>query len=791
MQENDSPGFFSERDNVLEDIQKRVLWLAMQMVHHANNVRPKSGELKVGGHQASSASLVTVMTALYFDFLKTGDRISIKPHASPVYHAIQYLLGNLDKEYLTTLRSFHGLQAYPSRSKDPDSVDFSTGAVGLGAVAPNFSALADQYTRNRSYSNSKQIRRYISLVGDAELDEGVVWEAIAEPSMESVSNILWVVDLNRQSLDRVIPGIRVNAWRGMFAANGWNVIEAKYGSLLESAFLEPNGEILKMTIDEMSNDIYQRLLRLQPAELRKWLPRSSNYKKDLEKFLEKWDDKQLQSLFRNLGGHDFIKLREAFTEVESKTGPHVVFAYTLKGWMLPSVGDPQNHSVLLTSEEMEQLREELQISSDSIWCGFHPDSEPGKLSFEKGKELISDSRVESTGSEIPVPESFPRNYSGKISTQQIFGLVLTQIRRESPELADRIVSVSPDVASSTNLGGWINKVGVWNNFPPSNLPGEEIKRALTWEESPYGQHIELGISENNLFMMLGQLGLQEEMNGELIFPIGTVYDPFVRRGLDAFSYSAYSGGKFIVIGTPSGITLAPEGGAHQSVVTPSIGVEMPEVAFYEPCFGKELEWIMMFALHEVKIRSRSSYLRLTSKRIDQSKFYLPSDTESRERLRLQVLGGAYMLLHRGKEITYMPGSNVVNIMACGAMVPEALEASQRLLKEGVMANVINITGPGPLYRRFQELSKATIETGYGLSTFMADVIPTADRSSPIVTVVDGHPHSLAWIGGALGTSVIPLGVTGFGQSGLPEDLYKEHNIDVEGIMAACFSAIEI
>ncbi len=791
MQENDSLGSFIEKDNILQEIQERVLWLAMQMVHHANNVRPKSGEVKVGGHQASSASLVTIMTALYFDFLRTGDRISIKPHASPVYHAIQYLLGNLDKEYLTTLRAFHGLQAYPSRSKDPDAVDFSTGAVGLGAVAPNFSALVDKYTRNRSYAKSERIRRYISLVGDAELDEGVVWEAIAEPSMESVSNILWVVDLNRQSLDRVIPGIRVNAWRGMFAANGWNVIDAKYGALLESAFAEPKGEILKMTIDEMSNGIYQRLLRLQPTELRKWLPSSSRYKKDLEKFLERWDDKQLQSLFRNLGGHDFTKLREAFAEVESSKGPHVVFAYTLKGWMLPSVGDPQNHSVLLTSEEMEQLREELHISSESIWSGFHPDTEAGKLSIEKGKELISDSRVDSTTVEISIPEGFPRTYGGKISTQQVFGLVLTQICRDSPKLAERIASVSPDVASSTNLGGWINKVGVWNDFPPTDLPGEEIKRSLMWEESPNGQHIELGISENNLFMMLGQLGLQEEMNGELIFPIGTVYDPFVRRGLDAFSYSAYSGGKFMVVGTPSGITLAPEGGAHQSVVTPSIGVEMPEVTFYEPCFGKELEWIMLFALHEIRIRSRSSYLRLTSKRIDQSKFHFPSDSKSRERLRLQVLAGAYGLLHRGKESNYYPESNVVNIMACGAMIPEALEASEHLLNEGIMANVINITGPGPLYKRFQDLSKATTETGFGLATFMADVIPMTDRSCPVVTVVDGHPHSLAWIGSALGTAVIPLGVTGFGQSGSPEDLYKEHNIDVSGIMAACFAAVEI
>ena len=366
-----------ERDQVLLKIQNRVLWWAMQMIHQANNVRPNRDGIKVGGHQASSASVVTVMTSLYFDYLKPGDRISVKPHASPVYHAIQYLLGNLDPKYLTTLRDFHGLQAYPSRNKDPDSVDFSTGAVGLGAVAPNFAALVDNYTRTRRYARPGPNRRYVSLVGDAELDEGVVWEAIAEPAMESVRDVLWVVDLNRQSLDRIIPGIRVRAWREMFAANGWNVIDVKYGAQLEAAFGEPNGELLRTAIDEMSNDVYQRLLRLSPGALREWLPTTSRYQKDLSRLLDRWNDQELQTLFRNLGGHDFTKLREAFTQADEEQGPHVVFAYTLKGWMLPSVGDPQNHSVLLTSEQMEQLRRELGIPEDELWTRFDPETEPG------------------------------------------------------------------------------------------------------------------------------------------------------------------------------------------------------------------------------------------------------------------------------------------------------------------------------------------------------------------------------------------------------------------------------
>ena len=779
----------SDRDKILSEVQDRVLWLAIQMVHYANNVRENKGGLKVGGHQASSSSVATIMTSLYFDFMKAGDKISVKPHASPVFHAIQYLLGNLDQEYLKTLRGYHGLQAYPSRTKDPDKVDFSSGSVGLGAVAPNFAALVDEYTKSHFDSRTGPGRRYISLVGDAELDEGSVWEAISEPAMTGLPNILWVIDLNRQSLDRVIPGIRVRCWREMFAANGWQVIEAKYGKRLQAAFTEPNGELLRLAIDEMSNEMYQRLLRVSPEILREWLPRTSGYPQELRRLISRWSDQELQDLIRNLGGHDFTMLREAFAQADLDQGPNVVFAYTLKGWMLPSVGDPQNHSVTLSHQQMEQFREQLGIQEREDWSGFETETPAGRLCAETQLRLREDSHAGPT--EFGIPADFGRAYSGNMSTQQVYGLVLTDISRNLPEVSKRVVTVSPDVASSTNLGGWINKVGVWSRIEREPLPEEEMPRALNWQDVPQGQHIELGLSENNLFLMLGQLGLSYEMNGELLFPIGTLYDPFVRRGLDAFFYSVYSGAKFIVVGTPSGATLAPEGGSHQSMITASVGVEMPGLAFYEPCYGQELEWIVLDAIEQMRLRKQSTYLRLTSKRTDQSLFSMPSDPHARERLRQQVLAGAYRLIDRRGESEYQPGVNVVHILACGAMVPEAAEASRQLLEEGVMANVINVTGPGPLYRRFQQLVGDTIKSKPQLSEFMADVIPMEDRSAPIVTVIDGHPHSLAWVGSALNTPTLPLGVTNFGQSGTPPELYQEHEIDVASIMAACFGALEL
>ena len=779
---------YQDHDTTLRQIQDRVLWLAMQMVHYANNVR-HSPDGKVGGHQASSASVVTIMTSLYFDYMRAGDRISVKPHASPVFHAIQYLLGNLDGKYLKTLRGFHGLQAYPSQTKDPDYVDFSTGSVGLGPVAPNFAALTEEYLRTHLHFYNRAPRRYISLVGDAELDEGSIWEAIAEPEMSSLDNVLWVVDLNRQSLDRIIPGIRVRSWREMFAANGWNFLDVKYGRRLQSAFAEPNGELLRMCIDEMSNEAYQRLLRVDSATLKEWLPRSSRYPRDLTRFIGRWDDDEFRTLFSNLGGHDFSMLRDAFARADELSGPTVVFAYTFKGWMLPSIGDPRNHSNLLSTAQMEELRQHIGLPEEQVWSGFAADSAAGRACRSTASRLRPSRLRAPTALTPSIPDDLDHEYQGSISSLQIYGLVLTDLARNLPEVADRIVTVSPDVASSTGLGGWINRSGVWQRSEPEQLP-EEAESVLRWNESSQGQHIELGISENNLFMMLGQLGQSFEANGELLFPIGTLYDPFVRRGLDAFVYSIYSGAKFIVVGTPSGITLAPEGGAHQSVTTPSIGTEMPELDFYEPCFGKEVEWIMLNALEQVRQRRRSSYLRLTSKRVDQALFNLPDDPVEREQLRVRVLQGAYRLVSRFSEEDYQPGENVVHIMTCGAMIPEAVAASDELLREGVHANVINITGLGPLYRNYQDSVRSAVG-GNTTAPFMADIIPLRERTAPIVTVADAHPHSLAWLGGALGTKTIPLGVTEFGQSGDRGELYKEYGIDVESIVAACYTALEV
>ena len=365
---------------ILQRIQDRVLWLSAYLVHYANNIRPSVDGLKVGGHQASCASAVSVMTALYGKFLRPGDRVAVKPHASPVFHAIQYLRGRLPEDALRRFRAFGGLQAYPSRTKDMDDVDYSTGSVGLGAVVSLFGGLTRRYLMDHMGESGD--RRYGAVVGDAELDEGNIWEAVAEEQTRRLSNVLWIVDLNRQSLDRVVPDGSAQRIRAMFDVNGWRVINLKYGSRLTRAFARPGGERFQARIDDMPNAEYQALLRLSGADVRKRLVETPEGGTDLalERLLGEYEDSQVHGLIRNLGGHDVPAILEAFREAEEERDrPGVIVAYTIKGWRLPFEGDPLNHSMLLTERQIETLRETLDIGVGEEFPGFEPGSPEWRL----------------------------------------------------------------------------------------------------------------------------------------------------------------------------------------------------------------------------------------------------------------------------------------------------------------------------------------------------------------------------------------------------------------------------
>lgn len=755
----------------LHDISERVLWLSTSMIHHANRIRPNPSGLKVGGHQASCASMVTIMTSLWFEQLEAGDRVSVKPHASPVLHAINYLLGELDEKYLTTLRSYGGLQSYPSRAKDPDTVDYSTGSVGIGATAPIWGAMSRRFVDSAfSEDTPSGFRgRQYSLVGDAELDEGAVWEAVIDPGIGELGEIVWIVDLNRQSLDRVVPNIAARRLEKMFDAAGWQVITVRFGRLLENLFARTGGDALRRRILDMPNPEYQRLLRCSASELRDRLPGNGSDSTAITALIGDLDDLILTESIRNLGGHDLDALREAYAQIDD-TRPTVIIAYTVKGFGLPTQGHPQNHSSLLTVDEYAALADTLGTDVGSPWGRFDDATAAGQLCADVAERL----RREPVPVSAPpaVPTDIGRTPKGTATTQAALGRTLIDLTREAPDAARRVVTVSPDVSSTTNLGGWVNKVGVWSSSERHDWFGDDAETIMHWREGPTGQHMELGIAETNLVGLMGELGATWSRWGEPLFPIGVMYDPFVERALEPWSYGIYAGGQSILVGTPSGVTLAAEGGAHQSIKTPSIGLEQPGCISYEPAFAIDVEWTLLSSIAKLgRPDGTSAYLRLSTRPVDQTLADVPSDPAARERRRKQVVAGGYPLVRRD--------GATVTIAAMGALMPEALDAAARLERIGILADVLCITSPGQLYRAVQA------RQGHGdAESWILDQLLPADRATPMVTVLDGHPHTLAFLANVNRVASTSLGVSNFGQVGSLDEVYKHHHIDTDSIVGA-------
>jgi pyruvate dehydrogenase E1 component len=753
---------------LLERIQRKVLWLSTWMVHHANaRANPDGG--KVGGHQASSASVVSLLTALYFHALRPGDVVATKAHASPAFYAIQYLLGRLDVEALRGLREFGGLQAYPSRRKNPDLVDLSTGSMGLGVVMATFGALATRYLVDHGGRAAPE--RFIAMVGDAELDEGNVWEALGEEALRRLGNVLWIVDVNRQSLDRVVPEARTRQLADLFQASGWRVRELRWGRRLRAMFQRPGGDRLARRLESMRSVEYQRLLRLPPGSVRKALVALPQGGLDagLDRVLADVADDALPALVADVGGHDLALIVEAYEEAAAGADrPSVILAHTIKGWGLPFAGDPLNHTMVTSAAQIDEVRRALGVAGGEEWTGFAPDSEEHR--FVRARPPLYTPPARMPAPELPA--TLDETYTGEMSTQEALGRVLAALSRRPA--GDAVVTVSADVAITTHLAGWINRRGVYSAEARPD-PFADLPQALAWKESPAGRHIELGIAEHNLFLLLGALGLTAELSGATLLPIGTLYDPFVPRGLDALHHALYAGGRFVVAATPSGVSLAPEGGAHQSVITPGIGIALPSLAYCEPAFAQEVEWILLDALAAIAAREGESlYLRLSTRPVDQA-LAPPADAAQRGR----VLRGGYRLMDARTQPDYQV-ERAVHVFAAGVMVPEAVAAARALRDVDVFANVFVVTSPDRLYR------------GLRAPRPYLEALVTADEEDvPVVSVLDGHSHALAFIGGALGVPQQALGVDDFGQSGTRGELYGHYGIDTSAIVAAARTLVAV
>ncbi len=759
-------------EQCLSALERKVLWLSAWMIHHANHVRPSRDGLKVGGHQASCASMVTLMTALYFDVLRPIDRVAVKPHGSPVFHAIQYLLGNQTREQLERFRAFGGAQSYPSRTKDLDDVDISTGSVGLGVAMTSFTALAQDYLRHRKLiDEGAPPGRMIAVAGDAEFDEGNIFEALLEAWKHRITNTWWVVDYNRQSLDAIVADRFFNRLDTLFASMEWRVVTLKYGKQLEAAFARRGGDVLRRWIDDCPNSEYSALAYQGGRAWRDRLVRDLGDTSGIAELLDEHDDDGLHALMTNLAGHDLEAVREAFHDASADETPVCFIAYTIKGHGLPFEGHKDNHSGLTTPAQIATLREQMAIAEGAEWEPFAGlDVPTDRLQAFLDAVPFNQAAVRRhEAPRVPVPESLTPPPGDRLSTQAGFGRVLADIARRHPDLADRIVTTSPDVTVSTNLGGWVNRRGVFAQSAQADVfRGDQPLSAQDWTMGPDGQHLELGIAENNLFVLLAALGLTGPLFGTRLLPIGTLYDPFISRGLDALNYACYQDARFIVVATPSGVSLAPEGGAHQSVVTPLIGLGQPGLTAFEPAYVDELAVVLRWSFGHMQADDGGAvYLRLSTRPLAQPQRQL-TDVD-----RQQIVDGGYWLRPPadGAELA---------LVVSGAVVDQALEAHAQILEDVPGAGLLVVTSPGRLHEHWMTAMTSGAPDDALIRRLLAPLAPRAG----LVTLLDGHPATLSWLGAVRSHRVLPLGVTRFGQSGDVPDLYEAYRLDVDAIIDA-------
>ena len=562
---------------MLQAIERKLLWLSSWTIHNANHLRPSRDKLKVGGHQASCASVASIMTALYFDVLRPGDRVAVKPHASPIYHAAMHLLGREPIEQLQNFRALGGAQSYPSRTKDKCGVDFSTGSVGLGAAMTLFASLTQDYVRaaRAGARPTQPPGRMVAIVGDAELDEGNIYEALLEGWKHDVRNLWWVIDYNRQSLDRVVPELLFAKIEQFFATVGWRVVTIKYGKKLQAAFARPGGEALA----RLDRRLPERPLRRLVLQGRRRLAgasgeRSRPQRRRSAPLLDGHDDDGAgraddQSRRARSGG-------PARGLPRRRRRPAALLHRLHRQGLGPAVRRPQGQSCRADDPGADggaaaRARRPRRARSGRTDAGL--DVPPERLRRLPGRGAVPQPRrAPRRGAGRRCPATLPQGRRGEHGldpggVRADHGRARAQRpaagRAHRHHLARRHGLDQP-----RRLGRPARACSAAASTRTCSAPSRCCRRR-PGARAATGQHLELGIAENNLFLNLASLGLAHELFGARLLPVGTLYDPFIARGLDALNYACYQDARFLLVATPSGITLAPEGGAHQSIGTPA------------------------------------------------------------------------------------------------------------------------------------------------------------------------------------------------------------------------------
>lgn len=858
----------------------------------------QKGDPKVGGHSSASSSSIHICGALHLLIKSGFDHIANKPHASPTDHSYNYLLDllldsnkqklSLDEANVTMskLRAFsqNGESVFQSYHSiyDPDHHNFfPSGTVGIPPVQAGYLAHAYRYAKNHGYNVPEA--HFWAIMGDSEFREGSLFEAVPDFAEREIGNLTWILDYNRQSLDghritnkTIMQGTDDTRIEKTMLANGWEVIQVRHGQFRQELFQRTGGDIFKKWLEEDLEDYeLQALLLLKNAhELYKQV---QSRHPEIKSFLTSLSEEELLKGINDFGGHDILQLAEAMEQSKKDPNrPTFIIAHTLKGWNLKMAAEQGNHSALPDENEMMELRKSTGIEANTNFARFDESSSEGKFLKTRGdqlyKQIVEQNSLKEKNRELflhkfneygEIPDSLDINLkmASYPHTQWMLGQLTAKLTRiantplEESRLkekqkpltpqekswktpAELIVSLAPDVGTSTNLNPSMDghifaplhvedfetEYHVKDSKLPDLIPGEEVT----------DRYIRFEIAESNAMSCLGSYGRLADILGIPILPLMTVYDFFIKRALDQYFYNLYWKSSFILCGTPSGVTLSPEGAQHGW----KSDFQIPNQITWEPFFCVEFDWIFSDAIKRhayadnqgrtgVLIRGvtrgieQKDLLKYLSKQsrfklgltagstltiagqsypnsIEENQLESLSEDEILAQLKNDVLAGAYYLINYEGYFGYEPGDNVLNIFAMGSLVTEAMEASNRLLEEGVYANVIVVTSPDLLlgnlglennYFHLKEVLK--INSNLYLQPQLnghpqgSELVTLSGRRIPVVSVHDGEPGLLDNIGSIVGVKQEALAIRKHSKCGRPVDVYKFHGIDSASVIEAC------
>lgn len=795
----------AERWKLVRAAEDWASWLAVWMVYWANN-KPenKKRKPKVGGHQASVVSSSSVLTAAYLEILRPQDRIAVKPHAAPYLYALLYMMGLLSRTDMENLRELGGPPAYPTQHTHPGLIDYSTSIEGLGCAA----TVADAYeasVQNAQLGGSVDAT-YHALVGDGELTELQIGGTLYEAGRRRLGSVCWWIDLNRQSLDRVMedsPGGSTAQWaHALFEANGWHVVDIRWGTGITGVFSARGGEALRTRLESLSDSHYQSLLLVDGGTIRLALEgRTKHEDPVMARFLEDFartaptpedlrvldnhSDEELETIIQDLGGHDLALLEAAYQEASAfEDRPTAIICHTVKGWRLPAMaGHPENHGAVLSGDRMAEYRLRVGFPEGDPFALPAEGGDLDRLMRERAKLLFSPESLEPVACPVDISPSWDDarvSASGKRSTSAVFGnLNLTYLRLP---IGPRLAFIAPDVGLTTHLGGVIRATGVFDANPPPDLTRflrEQNRQPFEWRLTERGQFHSVAINEGVAALLAFAFGREKfSVEGkQRLIPIVTIYDIFWKHAYTQVYYALYDRARFIAVGTPSGTSLSRESGTHQSIQTPALFMGMPNIIYYEPAFAYDVRAIYHWAIGQLMDdEGEAVYLRLTTQELDQP------ELEDTKEMRRAVIRGGYWFIDQREASGYDAGRNAASVFATGPIIAEAIRAAEILREQGIFLNVCNVTSWERLKRDWEEYWRTPeVWDDSGSDYHLNALIPDNELDSPMVVVGDFTPQVAEWVGSALGRHVPVLGPNRFSETGEVEAIRRFHGIDADSI----------